>query len=127
MKVQKDLLDTLVGLTRALINEDGAELLNPNPMVVDVSPRRYSLREQIQRILRNELSRAAYKEGLETFEESQDFDIPDEDPLPMSPFEYTEMIEEHPESIQVKAEGVEAEPVAEGAGEAEEVEETSPT
>lgn len=94
MKISKELRDQLVCLTESMIGEDGLEYCNPNPMVVDVGPKRLSLEEQIERILRREISRVAYKEGLETFEEANDFEVPDEDPLPMSGFEFEEMKEE---------------------------------
>lgn len=80
-----------------MIGEDGKEYPNPNPLFVDVGPKRLSLQDQIKRILHSELSREAYDQGFETFEESQDFDVPDEDPEPLSGFEVEEMV---PETVE---------------------------
>ncbi len=47
-----------------------------------------TLAEQIQRLIRNQVSVAASEGGAETFAESDDFDI-DEDEDPQSPYEMT--------------------------------------
>lgn len=75
---------------------DGREVLNPLPMTVDVTPRPPTLQEQIQRLLRVELAAQAKSQGYETFEESVDFDIEDDEEAILSGFEVKEMIEEEP-------------------------------
>lgn len=104
MKIDAEVRDKLCSLTEALISEDGLELLNPNPLVVDIGPKRLTLQDQIRRILKHEISKSAYKEGLETFEEANDFDVPDEDPEPLSGFEYEEMVPDSAPAEKVKTE-----------------------
>lgn len=79
MNVTQELYDTLCGLTKAQLNEDGHELLNPVPVNVNIDLEKpLSLKEQIQRLMRNELSLQADLQGHETFEEANDFDVEDE-------------------------------------------------
>lgn len=80
MKISKELFDDLSNLVHiGRIDSKGKELLNPNPLVsVHPLERPPTLREQIQRVLRGELSRQASMQGMESFEESQDFDIEDD-------------------------------------------------
>lgn len=69
------------------INEHGQEILDPKPMEIPVGfTRPPTLQEQIQRFVRIEASRLAAKEGLETFEEADDFAVGD-DYDPSSPYE----------------------------------------
>lgn len=46
-----------------------------------------TMEERLQRFMRLELSRVAQEQGFESFEESQDFDIPDDPVDPSTPFE----------------------------------------
>ena len=46
-------------------------------------------------MIRLELSQEAARQGHETFEESNDFSVDDDDDVPRSPHEYTEMHEEY--------------------------------
>lgn len=78
MKVSAELALKLKKLTEAMYNEEGHEMLNPNPLFLDIGPKRLSLQEQIQRCLSVELSRQAYDQGFETLEEALDFDVGDE-------------------------------------------------
>lgn len=55
-----------------------------------------SLQEQIRRLIRTEMSMRAAAEGRETFEEADDFDVPDEDPDPVSPYTLKEATWEGP-------------------------------
>lgn len=71
------------------IDDDGNELPDPVPMSPPVGYRREpTLGEMIQQFVRSEQLRAqAEAEGFDTFEEADDFDIPD-DPLdPLTPWE----------------------------------------
>lgn len=55
-----------------------------------------SLREEMQRYIRNEISIAAAARGYETVDEANDFDIDDEEDLPsMTGYEILEMPEEY--------------------------------
>lgn len=94
MRISEETLKKLIGLTESMIGEDGLEYPNPNPLVVDVGPKRLSLRDQVKRILREEVSKEAYKQGFETFDEANDFDVEDEDPLPLSGFEHQDLVED---------------------------------
>lgn len=90
MKITKELYEKLSALASCYLDEQGREVPNPKPLVLDVSPRPPSLQEQIQRLVRKEVSAQAELQEMETFEESQDFDIPGEDDLQMSGFEVME-------------------------------------
>lgn len=94
MKISKELFDSLCELRFAYLDENGREMNNPTPMVIDANfERPPTLKEQIQRVLKTELSRQAYEKGNESFEEANDFDI-DEDPFPSSPYEVQDMIDD---------------------------------
>lgn len=68
-------------------NSEGAEVLDSTPMALPVGfTRPPTLQEQVARLVRSEAFRiAAEKNGIETFEEADDFDDPDDDPT--SPYE----------------------------------------
>lgn len=55
-----------------------------------------SLEDRIRRLIRTELSRQAEEAGGGSFEEEDDFEDEDYDPLPMSPYEIQPMQEERP-------------------------------
>jgi len=64
------------------------EVLDGTPMAVPIGFRRPpSLIEQMRAMIRNEVSEAAQMSGRETFEESNDFDIPDDPDDPHTPWE----------------------------------------
>lgn len=70
------------------------EYPDPTPVEVPLGFKRPpTLQEEIQRIIRAQLSEHAQSRGFETFEEADDFNI-DEDPDPLSPYEVTEMQQE---------------------------------
>lgn len=61
-------------------DEYGREIPDPRPM--ELSPgqaRPETIQEMMQRLIRTHLSQAAQDHGAESFEESNDFDIEDED------------------------------------------------
>lgn len=62
-----------------------------------------TLAEEIQRLVRAEVSRVASESGLETFEEADDFDMDDE-MEPFSPHELSELEEEVPRDALTKLE-----------------------
>lgn len=71
---------------------DGKEYLDPTPVEVPFEPP-LDYHDELRRIVREELSQQAAEEGHETFEESMDFDVSDDDEI-VSPYEFTEMDEE---------------------------------
>lgn len=96
ISIEEITVDMLKELTTSLIGlEDGREYPNPKKLVLTGISRPPTLKEQIQRVLRTELSRQADEQGFETFEESQDFDI-EEESEPLSGYELNEMVEEVP-------------------------------
>lgn len=69
------------------LDAQGREILDPTPVAIPAGFKEpMSLEERIQRIIRTEVSRAAENQGMETFEESEDFEVDDEND-PFSPFE----------------------------------------
>lgn len=76
------------------------ELPNPIPKVIPTElDRPLTIQEQIQRIVRINISRQAEKNEMESWDEANDFDIPDETEM-SSPYEYSEMQEEFIKQIQ---------------------------
>lgn len=74
-----------------MLNEDGWEVPDPTPVAWPAGVRRpETLTEQIRRLVRLEVSKAAAEQGMESFEEADDFDMDDDDEL-RSPYELTEM------------------------------------
>lgn len=115
MKITKELYDKLKLLEVAYLDDKGREMVNPKPMVLPVGFRRpTSLSEQIKRILRTELSAQAEVQGLETFEESNDFDIQDEFDMSEPDTRY-QLVEE--EYLDEKKIGEKADPQNPTAGE----------
>lgn len=74
--------------TSAYLDLDGREMPSPLPVAPPVGyKKRPSLSEQIREMVRSEhLRRAAVESGMETFEEADDFDVPDDED-PASPYE----------------------------------------
>lgn len=63
----------------SLLNERGHEVPDDTPVAMPVGFRKpESLQDQIRRLVRNELSARAMDQGLETFEEADDFDVEDD-------------------------------------------------
>lgn len=78
-------IDNATGVFR--LDENGHEILDPNPVEVPLGMKRpESLAEQVQRLVRTSISNHAAMHGLETFEESEDFDVGD-DFDPSTPYE----------------------------------------
>lgn len=95
LKVQPELFQEFAKLRRSYIDENGLEVPNPRPNEVSVGLRPPSLMEQIQRLVRINLSQEMQKQGAETFDEADDFDIP-EDEDPISPYVVKDMEEDAP-------------------------------
>lgn len=76
-------------------DEFGREVANQDRLALPAGwDRPLSLAEQIKRMVRTELSRQAVDGGMESFEEADDFDIPDEEGDFVSPYEVVEMAPE---------------------------------
>lgn len=73
-----------------MLNEHGHELPDPRPMArpLHISVPE-TLAQQIQRMVRSELSQRAAQEGHETFEDADDFDVGEDAEL-SSPYELTD-------------------------------------
>lgn len=97
MNRTKELADSLIENNRAILTKDGKELLNPVPLNENIHLERPpSLKEQIQRVIREGISPLAEEHGEESFEEFNDFDIDDgfEVDEPLSGYEVQELQEE---------------------------------
>lgn len=72
------------------LNEQGQEVPDDTPLFLEVPGLRPVTQiDDIQRMIREEFSRIARENELETFEDANDFDVEDDD-FPVSPHEYTE-------------------------------------
>lgn len=79
MKITPELLEELKTLKESMLDDNGWEMPNPVPHNLDIGlDRPPTLQEQIQRVLRTELSRQAEMQGRETFDESVDFEVTDD-------------------------------------------------
>lgn len=101
MRMTKELYDELKDLKRGKLNDKGEEVVSPKPHSLAFSRRPPTLQEQIQRVLRTELSRQADEQGYETMEEADDFDDPEFDQDPFSPYIVHDTIDEEPVSPPV--------------------------
>lgn len=73
-----------------MLNENGHEVPDPRPVARPLHigvPE--TLAQQIQRMVRSELSQRAAAQGHETFEESDDFDVEEDEDL-SSPYELSD-------------------------------------
>lgn len=85
----------------ASYDEFGREIPDSRPVAVPAGwERPLSLHDQIKRFIRAQMSQDAAAAGDETFEEADDFDIDDEDPLPVSMYEVPEAVPEAPGGVK---------------------------
>lgn len=69
-------------------DKQGREILDPTPVEMPVGMKRpESLQQMIQRLVRAQISQAAVDDGHESFEEANDFDIDEDDDLPLTVYE----------------------------------------
>lgn len=69
------------------INEKGQEVLDPTPVAIPVK-KRPTQGERLREIIRSEaLSRELASQGVETFDEADDFEIEDDPVDPQTPYE----------------------------------------
>lgn len=89
VEITKELYDELCSLATSM-EINGREYPNPIPREAPIGvDRPPTLREQIQRCMRIELSKQVASQQMETFEEANDFNIPG-DELPRSKYELME-------------------------------------
>lgn len=70
------------------MDEHGNEIPDPTPIAIPAGFKvPESLSDQIRRIIQTSVSEQAQEQGMETFEESEDFDIDDDMFDPSSPYE----------------------------------------
>lgn len=70
------------------LDKDGREVPDPTPMAPPVGmSERPSLADFVQRMIQQEVSRAAAAAEMETFEEADDFDVEDDPMDPRTPYE----------------------------------------
>lgn len=70
------------------LDEFGREIPDPTPLSLPSGFKRpETLAEQVQRLVRNQISREAAEAGYETFDEAEDFDLPDDPTDPTTPYE----------------------------------------
>ena len=97
MKIRRKTIEELRKLKTAHITEDGKEQLNPVPVEIDSGLKRpLTLQEQIQRVLRTQVSVQAMEQGRESWEEANDFDVNDSYEEEIYDTRYTIMDEEEP-------------------------------
>lgn len=77
----------------AKYDEHGREIPDSTPVEIPLRfTKPLTLQEEMRRMLRNEFSMMAQSQGMETFEEADDFEVEDEDELMfVSPYEIKEM------------------------------------
>lgn len=87
-ELEKGLIDQYGVPVRAELDKDGNEVGDPTPMAPPAHLRRsLTMAEQIQQMIRREVSLRSQEDGFETFEESDDFEIDDDPPDPHTPYE----------------------------------------
>lgn len=70
------------------LDRNGHEIPDPQPLEIPAGFKiPETMAEQIRRVTRMHLSELAREQGMETFEESEDFDIDDDSFDPASPYE----------------------------------------
>lgn len=93
MTVTPELVEQLSQMVHSYLDEYGREVNNPLPHTVDAGlDPPMTLQQQIQRLLRRELSAQAQSQGLETFQEADDFDV--DEPFEQDLRSAYEMVEE---------------------------------
>lgn len=78
-----------------LYDERGRELPDPTPVEKPTGLKLpLSLHDEIRRFVRFELSHQAAVQGVESFEEADDFDVEEEEPELVSPYEVVDLVPE---------------------------------
>lgn len=100
----------LENIQESILHENGMEYPSSKKTFIDIHDgKRNSLKEQVNRIMNNYLiQKELNRQGYETMEEADDFDIPEDESEFKSPYEFDEMTEEtyephkQPESLENK-------------------------
>lgn len=104
----KAIYDPETGQIISDLAEDGSEILDPTPIAPPIGfTRTKSMMEQVRDMVRSErLAEEARREGYETFEESEDFDV-DDDFDPSTPYEndFDPPISEVKEAVEAEKKG----------------------
>lgn len=75
-------------MAKPRLDENGWEQLDTTPVSIPAGFKKpETMEERIERIVRYKLSRDAHEQGLETFEESEDFNVDDDSFDPSTPYE----------------------------------------
>ncbi len=82
---------------------DGKEYLDATPVEIPVGYEKpLTLKEDMMRFIREEVSAVAERNGVESFEDADDFDVMD-DELPESVYEFAELQDDYvPEEVEVE-------------------------
>lgn len=69
-------------------DNDGREICDPKPLSRTVKLKQETIEEKIMRLVRErDIQFALHSQGVETFDEADDFDIPDDPVDPSTPYE----------------------------------------
>lgn len=77
MQIKRETVEKIEALRGSIINDQGKEVNDPTPLFIAGESKPLSLQEQIQRVLRVEVSKQAQDQGYESIEEAEDFDVED--------------------------------------------------
>lgn len=98
--------------------ENGIEVPDPEPAFIPTGlAKQEGIQQMIRRMIRTEASLHAQSEGMETFEEADDFDVGDDD-MPHSQYEFEEDFDPLPDPLSQQP--------TEGASEGEQQPEVKP-
>lgn len=87
-ELERGLVDQYGVPVKAELDETGSEVGDPTPVAPPAHLRRgMTTSEQIQQMVRRELSLRAQEADYETFDEADDFDVDDDPPDPHTPYE----------------------------------------
>lgn len=97
-------------IKHSYFNEKGEWVPDPTPIEIPIGLKRPpSMNERIKEMVRGALSQSAVNAGRESFEEANDFSIPDPDgsQLPISPHELKDAEDEVPVEEFIRRRGIE--------------------
>lgn len=85
MKISDLTNEELCALTVSLLDDNGHEITNPKPTVERIPGMKPDLETRIKTILSQEFRKRHYRKVYDAMEENpDDFNIPDEEPMPQS-------------------------------------------
>jgi len=95
--ITKELEEKINTLTESYLDDNGKEVNSPVPFSINVTPKKMSIRDEIQKVMRTELSHQAMLQGMESFDDANDFDIDDEFDLDERNSDYELLEDEYPD------------------------------